>query len=137
VREARPADAPALGALLGASDAKALSRRLSALRKAGEPPLVAEQGGEILGVAAFHAVPLLQEAAPLGRLTVLLVAPARRRGGIGRALVTEAEARLAALGCARIEAMAEIELAAAPDFFRRLGWERDSYRYVRTLDDTG
>jgi hypothetical protein len=47
--------------------------------------------------------------------------------------VEEAEARLADLGCARVEALAEIELGAAPDFFRRLGWERAAYRYARNL----
>ena len=137
VREAAPRDAPALAVLLGAEDARALARRLSALRKAGEPPLVADQDGEVVGAAAFHAVPLLDEAAPLGRLTLLLVAPAHRRRGVGRALAAEAAARLAALGCARLEAMAEIELAAAPDFFRRLGWDRSAYLYVRTLAGTG
>ena len=128
IREARPGDAKGLAALIGA---EALGTRLAALRKAGEPPLVAEEAGTILGCATFHRIPLLQEAAPLGRISLLLVAPEARRRGIGRALVEEVEARLAEAGCRRIEAMAEIELAAAPDFFRRLGWSRAAYRYVR------
>jgi len=133
IREARPADAEALAALLGNDDAKGLADRISRLRKAGEPPLVAEEGGALLGLVAFHAVPLVQEEAPLGRLTLLLVAPHARRRGLGRALVEEAAARLADLGCTRAEAMAGIELAAAPDFFRRLGWSRDFYRYATEL----
>jgi hypothetical protein len=50
--------------------------------------------------------------------------------------VEEAAARLADRGCARIEALAEIELAAAPDFFRRLGWIRNAYRYSTEFADS-
>ena len=133
IREARPGDADALAALLGDTDATGLAARISALRKSGAPPLVADQGGIVLGLVAFHAVPLVQEEAPLGRLTFLLVAEQARRRGLGRALVEEAAARLADLGCTRLEALAEIELAAAPDFFRRLGWGRNAYRYAVEL----
>ncbi|HEY0150322.1 MAG TPA: GNAT family N-acetyltransferase [Allosphingosinicella sp.] len=134
IREARPADAEALAALIGSDDAKALAARISAMRKAGEPPLVADEGGALLGLCSFHAVPLVQEDAPLGRITFLHVDSSARRRGLGRALVEEAAARLADLGCTRVEALAEIELAAAPDFYRRLGWTRNAYRYAT---DTG
>jgi ribosomal protein S18 acetylase RimI-like enzyme len=99
--------------------------------------VVADEGGAILGIVAFHAVPLVHRAEPLGRITLLLVAPPARRRGIGRALIDEAEARLADLGCVRLEALAEIELAAAPDFFRRLRWERSAYRYSKAAPDAG
>lgn len=137
IREARPADAEPLAALLAQAGAEtepaALARRLAALRKAGEPPLVAEEGGEILGCLAFHLIPRLEADAPLGRIAFLFVAPAERRRGLGRALVEEAEARLADLGCTRIEVPAEIELGAAPDFLRRLGWGRAHYLYSKAL----
>jgi predicted N-acetyltransferase YhbS len=130
IREARALDADALADLLEGEAVTSLAGRISAMRKAGEPPLVADEGGALLGLVAFHAVPLVQEEAPLGRITFLQVVEAARRRGIGRALVEEASARLADLGCTRVEAMAEIELAAAPDFFRRLGWARNAYRYA-------
>jgi predicted N-acetyltransferase YhbS len=133
IREARPADAEALSGLIGETDAKALAARIAAMRKAGVLPLVADEGGALVGVVAFHAVPLIQEEAPLGRLTFLLVALEARRRGIGRALVEEAAARLADAGCGRVEALAEIELGAAPDFFRRLGWTRNAYRYLTEM----
>jgi predicted N-acetyltransferase YhbS len=119
--------------LIGEADAKALAARIAVLRKSGEPPLVADEGGALLGLVGFHAVPLVQEEAPLGRLTFLLVAPEARRRGIGQALVEEAAARLADAGCGRVEALAEIELGAAPDFFRRLGWTRNAYRYRKEM----
>jgi N-acetylglutamate synthase-like GNAT family acetyltransferase len=132
IREARPADAERVATLLGI-ETKDVAARISALRKAGEPPLVAEEEDRILGCIAWHALPLLQDKAPLGRITLLLVAPDVRRRGIGRALVEEAQARLADAGCLSIEAPAEIELAAAPDFFRRLGWTRSAYLYASKL----
>jgi predicted N-acetyltransferase YhbS len=133
IREARPADAEALAANFGEAGSKALAARITAARKAGEAPLVADEGGALLGLVAFHAMPLIHEEAPLGRLTFLLVSPEARRRGIGRALVEDAAARLADAGCTRIEALAEIELAAAPDFFRRLRWTRNAYRYAAEL----
>ena len=78
-------------------------------------------------------MPLVHEAAPLYRLTFLLVAPAAHIRGLCCALLQDAAARLADLGCTRVEALAEIELAAAPDFFRRLGWTRNAYRYATEL----
>jgi GNAT superfamily N-acetyltransferase len=134
IREARAADAEGIATLAGGTP-KAIAARIAASRKAGEPALVAEEGGAILGALAFHAMPLLHEDAPLGRITLLQVAKPARRRGIGRALVEEAEARLADAGCRRVEALAEIELAAAPDFFRRVGWKRTFYRYSRVLGD--
>ena len=134
IRDARAADAAGLARLVGGEAGDALAARIALLRKAGAPPLVAEEGGEMLGCIAFHPIPLLDAPEPLGRITFLLVAEHARRRGIGRALVEEAEARLRDLGCTRVEALAEIELAAAPDFYRRLGWSRGFYRYGRPLD---
>ena len=134
IREGRPADAEGIARLVGADEPSDVRSRLVALRNAGEPPLVAEEGGEILGCLAFHLMPLLHQTAPLGRITLLIVAEEARRRGIGRALVEEAEARLSESGCTRFEALAEIELAAAPDFYRRLGWTRSFYRYSRDLE---
>lgn len=136
VRDARPADAGGIADLLGAGTTKeAVAKRIAALRKTGEAPIVAEEDGDILACLAWHAVPLLQEDAPLGRISLLIVAQRARRRGIGRTLTEEALARLADAGCTRVEAMADIELGAAPDFFRRLGWTRAAYRYARSLEN--
>jgi N-acetylglutamate synthase-like GNAT family acetyltransferase len=133
IRQAGRADAAGLSTLLKDAPAKGLAARIAALGVAGTPPLVAEEDGTLFGVCAFHALPRLDDDAPLGRITLLLVVPEARRRGHGRALAEAAAARLADLGCTRIEAMAEIELGAAPDFFRRLGWSRSAYRYTREV----
>ena len=128
VRKATRKDADALAALLSAKG-RALAAGLEALLKAKQPPLVADKGG-LVGCLAWAAVPRL-DAPPLGRVTLLLVAEEARRQGIGTALMQEAERRLGDLGCAEIEAPVAIELGTDYVFFRKLGYARVGYRFVR------
>jgi hypothetical protein len=46
--------------------------------------------------------------------------------------VEAVETRLAERGCAVFEAVSDIDLANAHGFFRRLGFERTSYRLAKT-----
>ena len=128
MREAKAADAEALAALLGltATDVKAALRQLV---QAGEAPFVAEERG-IVGCAAWHLMPTLQHGA-VGRITLLHVAAGERRRGVGTRLIEAAEARLAARGCALFETVSDIDLANAHGFFRRLSYERTSYRFAK------
>ncbi|HEY0413507.1 MAG TPA: GNAT family N-acetyltransferase [Allosphingosinicella sp.] len=134
VREAMPRDAAAIAALVGElgfpASAKEIAARLAPLRKAGEPPLVAEEGG-VVGCLAWHVTPALHRPHPVGRITMLVVADGHRRRGIGTALVAAAEERLRAKGCGLVEATSNIELGGAHEFYRRRGYERTSYRFAR------
>lgn len=51
-------------------------------------------------------------------------ADARRGGGHGRALVEEAERRLVALGCPKVQLQVRIDNADAVGFYEALGYER-------------
>ncbi|MEA3001737.1 MAG: hypothetical protein QOH81_525 [Sphingomonadales bacterium] len=140
VRDARPPDAPAVAALvtelgfdLSVADAR---KRLRALAKAGEPVLVAERE-DVVGCLTWHVTPVLHRPTPVGRVTMLVVAEAARREGVGEALVAEAEARAAARGCGLIEVTSNIELGGAHLFYRRIGFERTSYRFVKKLGADG
>jgi GNAT superfamily N-acetyltransferase len=136
VREAAPRDAEAISALLGAlgfpTAAADVRRRLAAFRKAGEPPLVADEGGAI-GFLAWHVTPVVHRPAPVGRVTVMVVAEKSRGRGVGAALLAEAEARLRAAGCRLAEVTSNIELGGAHAFYRAQGYERTSYRFARKL----
>ena len=105
VREADSADAEAIAALIGEADADAIAGRIALLARAGEPPLVARRGEELLGCVAWHVEASLHRPRPLGRITLLAVAP---RSGASEALTEAAEARLRARGCAPIELAGEI-----------------------------
>jgi amino-acid N-acetyltransferase len=73
---------------------------------------VAKRDGQLVGVAG------LEVYGASGLLRSVAVAPARRRSGLGRALVAS---RLAAAREARLEAVYLLTLSAA-DFFRALGF---------------
>jgi ribosomal protein S18 acetylase RimI-like enzyme len=136
VRPARPADSEAIAALVAGLGFEAapgdISRRLTALKKAREAPLVAEQGA-VIGVLTWHVTPVLHRPKPVGRITMMAVEEGERRSGVGRALVEAACDRLLARGCGLVEVTSNVELSGAHGFYRRLGFERTSYRFAKEL----
>jgi GNAT superfamily N-acetyltransferase len=136
VRPARPADSKAIAALvedLGfESSPGAIEERLAALKKGREPPLVAEQGG-VIGVLAWHVTPVLHRPKPVGRITMMVVADSERRHGAGRALVEAACGEMRSRGCGLVEVTSNVDLSGAHGFYRRLGFERTSYRFAKAL----
>ncbi len=136
VRSATEKDDAALGKLLGQlADPPAnrdLARNIGALRRAKAGILVAELS-DLVGCCAWATVPTLQRG-PVGRITLLLVDAGHRRRGIATALLAKAEERLAKSGCKTVEAMSDIMIANAHNFFRSLKFEQKSYRFVRAID---
>ncbi|MEA3053359.1 MAG: hypothetical protein QOG72_2262 [Sphingomonadales bacterium] len=136
IRPARPADAEAIAALVTGlgfeSSAAGIAPRLAALKKAGEVPLVAERG-EVIGILAWHVMPTLHRPRPVGRIVMMVVAEGERRHGVGRVLVDAACGRLREKGCGLIEVTSNVDLSGAHGFYRRLGFERTSYRFAKSL----
>ena len=136
VREAAPRDAEALSGLLGElgfpTEAKDIRRRLAALHKASEPPLVADEDGP-LGCLTWHVTPVLHRPTAVGRVTMLVVTKQARGRGVGTALLEAAEERLRRAGCALVEVTSNIELGGAHEFYKGRGYRRTSYRFVKEL----
>lgn len=134
VRAAKPADSAAIAGLVSglgfAATAAEIAARLAGLKKA--PPLVAEQGA-VVGILTWHVTPVLHRPKPVGRITMMAVAKEERRRGIGRALVEAASEKLRAKGCGLVEVTSNIDLSGAHGFYRKLGFERTSYRFAREL----
>lgn len=63
-----------------------------------------------------------------GSIHRLTVAPAYRRRGLGRRLVAAAEARLAAVGAVRLQAIVVEADGLATSFWRASGWEEQEGR---------
>jgi len=60
-----------------------------------------------------------------GWLNYLAVDPEYRRRGLGREMVTEAERRLKAAGCPKVNLQVRRSNVGAIDFYRRLGYDVD------------
>jgi ribosomal protein S18 acetylase RimI-like enzyme len=136
IREARPKDAELIASLIVALGyevtAAEVRQRLAGLKKAGQPALVAERG-EIAGVLTTNMMQVLHRLRPVGRITMLAVAEKSRGQGIGTALLAEGERGLAAKGCGLIEVTSNSKRLRAHAFYEKLGYERTSYRFAKTL----
>jgi ribosomal protein S18 acetylase RimI-like enzyme len=136
LRDARPKDSEAIAALIAAlgyeAGAADIRRRLAALAKAGQQIVVAEKG-RLVGVLTTSMMIVLHRPKPVGRISMLVVAEEERGAGIGAALVAEAEKRLAAKGCGLVEVTSNKKRLRAHAFYERLGYERTSYRFAKSL----
>ena len=83
----------------------------------------ADDGGELIGVAALHVMPMLEIDGRLGRLLALVVDETHRGRGVGRLLVAAVEERAWATGCARLEITSSRHRTRTQEFYRQLGYE--------------
>ena len=140
IRPAVDDDAPQLATLLAhlgyPSDAADLPDRLLRLRSGGDDAFVAVLNGETVGLATVHSRAVLHVARPVAQLTALVVPPAMRGRGVGRALVAAAEQWARAQGAERLVVTTALHRAEAPLFYERLGFEHTGRRYVKKLEPT-
>lgn len=96
--------------------------------------LIAERGGRPVGFALFHSTFSTWECRPGIWLEDLYVPREHRRGGVGRALLSEVAAIAIARGCARLEWAALDWNSPALDFYEGLGAGRLSEWLMHRLD---
>lgn len=137
IREATPGDAKELAALINylghPIDAKTVRKNLLALAKLRERPLVATLGKKLVGLVGIHKTPTVHRDAPVGRITILVVAAEAQGQGLGRMLVEEAERLLRKAGCRIIEVTSNDRRGAAHAFYRHMGYERTSIRFMKKV----
>jgi ribosomal protein S18 acetylase RimI-like enzyme len=137
IREAKPADAPRLAELmklLGHDvDAKGVRKRLAALARDDLPQLLATLDKKVVGLAGIHSMIAIHRDRPVGRITILVVAEEARRRGVGRMLAEAAEDHLRKRGCGMVEVTSNDRLTAAHAFYRHMGYERTSIRFMKKL----
>ena len=143
IRDAKASDAPRLVELIrslagrvdsrSGVDEKSVRRTLNRLKKAGELPLVVTLDKQVAGLIGRHKMVSVHRAAPLGRIPVLVVAEDAQDQGIGRMLVEAVEEWCRKGGCEFVEVTSNDQLTAAHAFYRHMGYERTSIRFVKKL----
>lgn len=131
LRAARPGDAAAIAALIVALGYEVSAAEVTERLRAVEA-LVADRGG-VIGVLTTDMMTVLHRPRPVGRISMMVVAEAARGGGVGTAMVAEAERLLAAKGCGLIEVTSNMKRSRAHAFYQKLGYERTSYRFAKPL----
>lgn len=139
-RSANPDDVPRIATLLDQlgypSSTDAVAYRVDSLLDDPQSALiVAEVDGTVVGVAAVHAIPRLDDSTRLGRLTALVVDDRFRRLGAGRALVAAAEERARTLGCRDMEITSSRVRTTAHRFYASLGYDDACSQKARFLKD--
>jgi predicted N-acetyltransferase YhbS len=136
VRRARATDAQRISELIAQlgfdASAEMVSSNLAALGDREPWPLVAE-ADEVIGCISLSIMHVLHRPSPVGRLSMLVVAPAWRGKGVGRALVERAIDELRQAGCDLCEVTSNQALPEAHAFYERLGFEATSLRFARGL----
>jgi GNAT superfamily N-acetyltransferase len=145
VRMAGPADWPAVAALLvelGRGVASGTARDpthqqsfAAHLRQLGNVTLVAERGGEVVGVIDMEYHQRLGDHRPQARVNDLVVAEAARGAGVGSDLVRSAEALARKRGCFRMALVTASWREASIAFYRREGWQDYGDWFVKPLAD--
>jgi len=137
IRDAKPSDAARIAELISLLeheiDEKTVRKNLGKLKKAGELPLVATLNKEVVGFCGVHAMVTVHRPAPVGRITVLVVAEEARDRSVGRMLVEAAEDWSRKRGCRIIEVTSNDRRTAAHAFYRHMGYERTRIRFFKKL----
>ena len=127
VREAVPADAPHIAALLTQLGYPATSEEVSQrlaywLPAPASLVLIAERDARVAGCLSLHAIPYLERTGYWARIESLVVDQPARGSGTGRALVAAAEEAARRWGCLRMEVTSSRHRAGAHAFYRHLGY---------------
>jgi ribosomal protein S18 acetylase RimI-like enzyme len=83
--------------------------------------LVAELDGSVVGFCSLHFRHRLNRVRPEGWIPDLIVDPAVRRRGVGRALLQEAARRSRAAGCFELDLESGAQRREAHEFYRSAG----------------
>ncbi|MGY3923497.1 GNAT family N-acetyltransferase [Aeromonas jandaei] len=136
IRAPLPSDATAMAHLftqLGyAAEADELLPRLLGLDVATRV-LLAEQAERVVGVLVWHWLQPLHVAPAWGLISALVVDDGARGGGIGAALLCEAERQARGAGCSQLELSSSIKREAAHRFYLAQAYQERPKRFVKLL----
>jgi GNAT superfamily N-acetyltransferase len=113
-----------------------VARRIRRCSDDGDPGLFVAEHRDGRVVGWIHVVERrLLQAEPAAEICGLVVDERVRRGGVGRALVAQAERRAAARGFSELVVRTDVERSEAPSFYRGVGYDltRTSHKFRKRL----
>jgi len=109
------------------------AERVAALGAHGDDAvLVAEEGGNILGLVAVHSFEVLHRPGRFGRITTLVVAASVQGRGVGSELLSAAETHLRRCGCVQLEVTSGEHRSKAHGFYVARGYHEKRVRFVKS-----
>ncbi|MBL0597071.1 GNAT family N-acetyltransferase [Aeromonas jandaei] len=136
IRAPLPSDATAMAHLftqLGyAAEADELLPRLLG-HDVATRVLLAEQAERVVGVLVWHWLQPLHVAPAWGLISALVVDDGARGGGIGAALLCEAERQAREAGCSQLELSSSIKREDAHRFYLAQAYQERPKRFVKLL----
>ena len=138
IRPARASDASPIAGLLAelgypdeVANVRARLERLIA--REDTDVLVAELGGEVAAVAAYHLMDLPERPQPRCRITALVVHGDARRRGVASALLERIESLAAQGGCCRLEVTTQVQREDAAGLYLAFGFRERRRRLVKPI----
>ncbi|MGO9499082.1 MAG: GNAT family N-acetyltransferase [Solirubrobacteraceae bacterium] len=96
--------------------------------------LIAELDDQVVGVAAYQLIDVLERPDPQCRITSLVVDDRFRRRGVAYALVHTIEETARDFGCFRLEVTTQPDRADALAFYLASGFEERPRRLIKPLE---
>jgi GNAT superfamily N-acetyltransferase len=116
------------------TEVEQVEKHLHELRQsASGEAFVAEDGGNIVGVAIVHTIKPLHVQGSWALLSALVVDGERRSSGVGASLLTAAEGFALQHGCSQLELSSSSARTRAHMFYERNGYQEKRLRFVKIL----
>ena len=138
IRTPKPADAPALAALVTQlgypAPAEVIPDRLANMARSDDNiVLVAEEDGTVVGVMTARVMWVIHHDAPLAYLTALVVLDSARGKGIGSMLLDRAEQWAMQKGAHKISLSSAMHRTETHSYYDNRGYERSGLRFTKKL----
>lgn len=108
---------------------------LSTLKKMLDSPdwvfLLAQEGGNTVGLLLFFVRATLTTGMNRAKITEMVVSEEYRGKGVGRRLVEEAKRLALQMGCSSLDMSTELDNAEAIGFYRKMGFTEE-HTYLET-----
>ena len=127
--------APLLAQLGYPASPDELGERIERLtERADGEVLIAELDDQVVGVASYQLIDVLERPDPQCRITSLVVDDRFRRRGVAYALLHTIEETARDFGCFRLEVTTQPDRAAALSFYLAAGFEERPRRLTKPLE---